>query len=92
MDETNDKIRETIPLQSSVKLAEMIVCYRYIGIYKEASMLAMEELGKRRLAGDMFDYEKYVEDKLAGLPKLDVKKPGIGSMFGMLGKMVGGKK
>jgi hypothetical protein len=38
--------------QSSTKLAEMVVCYRYLGLYKDMSVLAMEELGKRRACGD----------------------------------------
>ena len=87
-----NEINDNIPNQSSVKLADMIVCYRYLGLYKDASVLAMEELGKRRMNGDEFDYEQYIKEKIAELPKMDAKKPGIGSILGMLGKFMGGGK
>jgi hypothetical protein len=87
-----DQIQTNISAQSSTKLAEMIVCYRYLGLYKEESIMAMEELVKRRESGDQFDFEQYVEEQLAGLPKMDAKKPGFGSLLGMLGKFVGGKR
>jgi hypothetical protein len=83
---TDEQAKTNIPNQSSTKLAEMIVCYRYLGLYKEMSLLAMEELGRRRESGDEFDYEDYITRKLVELPKMDAEKPGIGNVVSVLNK------
>ena len=56
---------------SSKKLCEIIVCNRYLDFYAEASVVAMEELAKRRIAGDIFDFESSIESSLKELPRLD---------------------
>ena len=81
-----EQAKKNVPLQSSAKLAEMVVCYRYLGLYKEVSVLAMSELGKRRADGDDFDYEAYISEKLDGLPKMDGEKPNVGSIVNIIGK------
>jgi hypothetical protein len=91
-DKNIEQAKANIPNQSSTKLAEMIVCYRYLGLYKDVSMLAMEELGKRRSDGDEFDYEDYISSKLNTLPKLTVEKPNVGSIVNLFAKYIGGAK
>ena len=56
---------------STQKLCNMIVCDRYLGLNKEIRIGCMEELAKRRLAGDSFLYEEYIEKTLTDLPKID---------------------
>lgn len=70
-------VESNLPVYSSKKLCEMIVCNRYFGSYKEIAILCMQELSKRRVAGDNFDFEKYIEDSYNELPKLNFILPNI---------------
>jgi hypothetical protein len=62
---------------TSEKLADIIVSNRYLGLYEDVAIAAMEELAKRRVGGDSFDYEKYIDEKLNELPKIQFKMPQI---------------
>jgi hypothetical protein len=64
-------VRKNVPSYSSEKLCEMIVCDRYFGCYREIAVMCMEELAKRRLAGDVFNYETYIDNSYNDLPKLN---------------------
>ena len=66
-----DKIKENIPSCSNEKLCEMIVCDRYFGFGQKIRVICMEELAKRRLAGDNFDFESYIDNAYKQLPILD---------------------
>jgi hypothetical protein len=88
LDDITEQMKNSIPSQSSTKLAEMIVAYRYLGLYKDISLLAMDELGKRRTDGDTFDFEKHISDTLLTLPKLEIPKTDIGSFFSRIGNLV----
>lgn len=66
-----DKIRENLPTYSNEKLCEMIVCDRYLGFGQKIDVMCMEELAKRRIAGDVFNFEKYIEQAQSELPVLD---------------------
>lgn len=66
-----DKIRENLPTYSNEKLCEMIVTDRYLGFGKKLDTMCMEELAKRRIAGDTFNFEKYIEQAQSELPVLD---------------------
>ena len=68
---TDEEIKALIPKQPATKLADIVISFRYLGLYKDLSVLAMEELANRRLNGDTFQYEKYIEDNLKSLPKLN---------------------
>lgn len=68
-----DKVRRQIPSYSSEKLSEMIVVERYIGFHPEVSVMCMEELAKRRLEGDPFPFEDFIDKAFNSLPKLDFK-------------------
>jgi hypothetical protein len=76
-----NKVRENLPQFSSQKLCEMIVCDRYFGFGQEISVICMEELAKRRTAGDTFAFETYIEQVYKGLPVLDFTMPDIRSIM-----------
>jgi hypothetical protein len=59
----------------SKNLAGYVIAYRLLGVYKELSILCMEELMNRRANGDIFDFEEYIENELKDAPKPnDLKK------------------
>jgi len=64
-------IKENIVNYSNEKIAEMIVCDRYLGLEQKISAICMEELAKRRMAGDTFEFETYIEEAYKSLPVLD---------------------
>lgn len=74
-------VKEKIPAYSSEKLCEMIVCDRYFGCYKEIAILCMEELANRRVAGNNFEFENYIEKAYNELPKLEIAIPDLGDVL-----------
>jgi len=80
---TEDQIRAQIHTFASTKLADVVIMARYIGLYKDLSVDAMKELSDRRVAGDSFKFEEYIEDNLSKLPKLNFTMPSIASLIGM---------
>lgn len=66
-----DLVKKNIPTYNSKKLCEMIVCDRYFGFNPDISIMCMEELAKRRVSGDTFEFENYIEESMKGLPALD---------------------
>ncbi len=71
LDFNEEEVRGNLPEYTSEKLADLIITYRYIGLYKELSISAMEELSKRRTAGDSFEFESYIDKELKELPALN---------------------
>jgi len=67
-----DKIQDNLPQYSSQKLCEMIVCDRYFGFGQSISVMCMEELARRRLAGDSFNYEAHIAEISKEMPELDL--------------------
>jgi hypothetical protein len=67
-----DQIKANLPQYSNEKLCEMIVCDRYFGFEKKISTICMEELAKRRLAGNFFNFEAHIEKVTKELPVLDL--------------------
>lgn len=88
-----DKIQENLPAYSSEKICEMIVCDRYLGFGKKMDTMCMEELAKRRIAGDPFNFEKYIEDAQKELPVLDFNSmPDIRTVMNQaLGRKINGQ-
>ena len=76
-----DLVKSKIPSYASEKLCEMIVCERYIGFHPEVSVLCMEELARRRDAGDEFDFETHIDNAYKSLPKLDFTVPDLRSVL-----------
>lgn len=87
-----DKVKESVPECSNEKLCEMIVCDRYFGFGEKIAPLCMEELAKRRLAGDDFNFEKYIEEAHKSLPVLDFKMPDIRTVLNQaIGRKINSK-
>lgn len=74
-------IKTNASLYNSNKLCEMIICDRYFNFNQEISVICMEELSNRRLNGDTFDYETYIETESKKLPKLDFPIPDIRNLI-----------
>jgi len=70
-------VKENIPSFSSEKLCDMIVCDRYFGCFKEISIMCMEELSTRRLKGDLFNFEDYIESAIKTLPPINKHMPNL---------------
>jgi hypothetical protein len=85
-----DKVRENIPKFSSEKLCEMIVCDRYFGMDQQISIMCMQELATRRIQGDVFPFETYIDQSLAQLPVLNFVMPDLRTTLSQMAKM--GKK
>lgn len=69
-----DKVRESVPNCTSEKLCEMIVCDRYLGFGEKISPICMEELARRRIAGDTFDFESYIDQAYKKLPVINLSQ------------------
>ncbi len=66
-----NNIKELIPTFSSEKLCEIIVCDRYLSIFKDIAVLCMQELSNRRINGDTFDFESFIDNSIKELPNLE---------------------
>jgi hypothetical protein len=83
-----DKVSSLIPQYSSEKLCEMIVCDRYFGINKEITVMCMQELARRRIVGETFQFEQYIQDSLDKLPPLNFNMPDLRATLTQLVKPV----
>ena len=72
-----DLIQSKVPSYSSEKLCEMIVCERYFGFHPKVSVMCMEELARRRIDGNNFLFEEYIENAFNTLPKLEFGLPDL---------------
>lgn len=79
-------VKSKIPEYSSEKLCEMIVCDRYLGFNKEIALSCMEELSRRRIAGDSFPFEDYIENSEKDLPPLNFSLPDLRVLLSQLMK------
>lgn len=72
---------------SNKKLCEIVIVNRYLGSMKNEAIQCMQELAKRRVAGDTFDYETFIETEVKKLPefKFNLKQKmdmvGFNSLF-----------
>jgi hypothetical protein len=82
-------VRANVPTYPSDKLCEMIVCDRYFGCFREIAVMCMEELAKRRTAGDPFVFEKYIDDAFKKLPELNFATPNLREVLQRAIKMQG---
>lgn len=76
-DPNSDELKDKVLTGSSEALCEIIVCDRYFGSYNKLAIACMEELGRRRANGEVFDFESYIDNSLKDFPKLDFKIPNI---------------
>ena len=47
----------------------------------------MEELAKRRIAGDQFEFEQYIDDSLKDMPKIEFDLTNLSAALEQLKKM-----
>jgi len=76
-----DELKANLPSYQMDKICQIIVCNRYFGFNKELTVYCMEELGARRLAGDSFNYEEYIENSFKELPVLNIVLPDLRTML-----------
>ena len=76
-----EQVKANLPQYSDEKLCEMIVCDRYFGFQEKIAPVCMEELAKRRAAGNTFDFESYISQAYNELPVLDFTIPDIRSVL-----------
>lgn len=74
-------VRQNVPTYTSPKLCEMIVCHRYFGCYSEIAIMCMEELAKRREAGDPFQFEQYIDQAHKELPEINLTAVNVGDVL-----------
>ena len=72
-----EQIKINVPQYTNEKLCEMVTCDRYFGFGQKIAPICMEELAKRRMAGDTFDFEGYIIKAQKELPVLDFNMPDI---------------
>lgn len=76
-----------VPEFTSVRLCDIIVANRYLGFYKALQIPCMEELAKRRIAGDQYEFEQYIEDQLKDMPKIEFDLTNLSAALEQLKKM-----
>lgn len=74
---SEDQAIQNINTFTSQKLTDIIVMYRYLGLYSNLSTAAMQELSHRREQGQEFDYEGEITAQLNQLPKFNIELPKI---------------
>jgi hypothetical protein len=75
---------ESLNKFSDIKLADMVIAYRYFHFEETKAIEAMEELARRRSGGNAFDYEKYIKENLATLPELNFSFSDLGKISDLL--------
>lgn len=66
---TDEEKQKLIPSMPSKALAAHVVVYRGIGLHKSFAVKCLQELVLRKYKGDDFDYESFITEELAKLPK-----------------------
>ena len=77
----------SIGFSTSETLAAHVVVYRTLKLDKELALICMQELARRRLVGEEFDYETYIEEKTKTIPQMK----GI-DLLGISNKMIFSQK
>lgn len=73
-------VKNNISNYNSNKLCEMIVCNNYFKINEDITILCMQELSKRRVDGDLFNFEGYIKSCESELPVINMNF-NLGGMF-----------
>lgn len=84
---TAEELLTKLPEFKSIKLADLVVAHRYLGFYKELYVPCMEELAKRRIAGDNWDFEQYIEDQINDMPKISFNLNDVNAAIEQLKRM-----
>lgn len=72
-----EKVKTSVLECSNEKLCEMIATDRYFGFGEKIAPLCMEELARRRVAGDTFAFESCIEQAHKSLPVLNFAIPDL---------------
>ena len=80
--------KEDVSSFDSEKLCSLVACNRYIAMDKNMEVLAMQELAKRRQAGDNFNFESKIEEYSKRFIPIDTNIPQV---IGMATKMMKNK-
>lgn len=62
------ELKEFCKKTDSKILATRIAIFRHLNLNKKLAIQCMEELSARRAAGDDFNFEQYIENKIAQFP------------------------
>lgn len=84
---SEEELKAKIPEFNSVRLCDIIVAHRYLGFYKALQIPCMEELAKRRMNGDQFEFEQYIEDSFKDMPKIEFDLTNLSAALEQLKKM-----
>jgi len=74
----------SISERESKALAATVVAHRAIGFCKQEAVAAMEELLVRKINGDTFDYNSYIEEKIKEMPEPTIGEKQIESFKAVL--------
>ena len=83
---STEDLKKNLGTFDSDKLCQIVVAYRYLNYNQELAVSAMTELGKRRAAGDNFDFESVIESSLAELPPLNFELPDLRTFITQVAK------
>ena len=64
-------------------LASQVIIYKSLGMNREFALACMQELARRKLAGDDFDYQSFISEELDKLPKIQ-NLSGFKGSFGIV--------
>lgn len=67
-DLSDEELKESCKQMDSKSLATRVAVWRHLGLQKRLAIQCMEELSERREAGDNFDYELHIQNKLQQFP------------------------
>lgn len=76
-----EQMKSQLPNYSIEKVCQIIVCNRYFNFNHELTVHCMQELAKRRTAGNSFNFEGYIESSFKELPVLNVALPDLRTML-----------
>jgi len=67
---SEQELIDEVSKADSKVLAAHVVIYRSLGMNKDLAKACMTELATRRKNGDDFEYEDFIDEKVAGMPKM----------------------
>ncbi|MDP2683497.1 MAG: hypothetical protein Q8P20_00415 [bacterium] len=62
--------RISIGLSPSNTIASYVIIYKTLNINKDLALMCMKELAYRRNLGENFEYEKFIEEEISKIPKM----------------------
>jgi len=59
----------------STNLCDVIITFRYLGVFKARAIACMKELAQRRANGDTFEFEEYIQTQMKTMPNINAAIP-----------------